>query len=56
MERRKAGIFSICVFNNLVKICLIFFRFFFMTVATTESAKYLNFNDIDFRKFFAILC
>jgi hypothetical protein len=29
VERRKADISSICVFNNLMKFCLIFYPFFF---------------------------
>ena len=54
MERRKTGIFSICVFNNLRNFRLIFIPFFFTTLATEESSKSFNFNDIDFCKVFAI--
>ena len=54
MERRKADIFSICVFNNLKKFSLNFYPFFFTALVTEESAKSFNFNDIDFCKVFAI--
>ncbi len=56
LERRKADIFSIFVFNNLKQLSPIFHPFFFLTLATAESAKYINFNNIDFCKIFAIRC
>jgi len=55
MERRKTGIFSMFVFNNLLKFRLSFHPPpFFVTEATAESAKSFNFNGIDFSKIFAI--
>jgi len=36
MERRKAGIFSVCVFNNLKKYSLNFSPFFFAAMVTEE--------------------
>jgi len=54
MERRKADIFSICVFNNLRNFHRNFHYFFFTTLTIAEPAKSFNFNDIDFCMEFAI--
>ena len=54
MERRKTGIFSICVFNNLKNSSLNFYPFFFAAMVTEESFKSFDFSDIDFCKILAI--
>jgi len=54
VERRKADIFSPCVFNNLMKIDSIFYTFF--SSGRRGQTNYFNFNHIDFREVFLIHC
>ncbi len=56
VESRKADIFSIFVFNNLMEFFLIFYPFFLRTTTNAKSCKYLSFNDIGLWLVFAIHC
>jgi hypothetical protein len=46
MERRKVDIFSTCVFNNLMKFCLIFYPFFFATTLAIRDRLTILFSMI----------